>query len=197
MARIDLNIPDHLLNQLNNFYIDNFGYEIKTQFYNFLFAELEKCKESSTEKPVPQPVPTISYDRKNYSLIVKYPDGSRSMIKCGSYEECIDLLNEWSKYSYSKDKKDKVYFKFGRKIQNVTKTSTGRWKVSKNPNNKGEKRFGTYDTFDDAHTVKKFLEKHNWDLKYQPKIIAIYNDELNQYTASDYLLELAKKELEQ
>lgn len=167
MVIVTLNMPDEFYNRVNNYYDTNFGYDIYTQLYTFLFHELEKCEDYPTTKPPAKPKPSIrcsGHKNSDYMLVVTYPDKTTLQVS-DTFENLSKILKEWSKYSFSKDKKEDVLSKFDKsKVSNINK-SYNKWEVRKNIN-KTKYHFGYYDSIDKAINVKRFLESRNWDLKY-------------------------------
>lgn len=162
-----MNIPQKYYNQLNNFYIDNFGYEIHTQINNFLYNELKQCMDCSSEDPQKQPLPAIQKYKDKVIFHVKYPNGKRAEILCEDYLEATEVWNEWAKYSFDINKRNKVFAKFFPERIPYIQKSGDEWVIVKTID--GVKRhFGTYSSLDDAVKVRTFLEEQGWDLKYMP-----------------------------
>lgn len=193
MGNLILSIPTNELNKLNNFYLSEFGYEIHTQLLNFIHEELKRCKNYPEDKPEPMPKPSIKTRNGEYMLMVEYPDEERLRITVENYSEAVKLLNEWSKYSFSKEGRDKVLMKYyPEKIPCIQVSTNNKYCIKKYP--EGTNRvyqFGCYDTIEDACLVKQFLVEHNWDLKYQPS--NYYDEGYSWKTASNHLLELIKE----
>lgn len=203
MAQIRINIPDEYFNRLNNFYIDNFGYEIHTPIQNFIREELERCGDYSTEKPKKVPIPSIVKDsggKYPYFLTVRYPDGSKSMISVKSFELAMEMWNEWSKYSFDKKNHRDVALKFkhendSRVMGMRIKGRNGKFRV-RCRREKSDKYFGSYSTVEDAVIVREFLTEHNWDMKYHISNVMQSVEGIHQYNYSDWMLKVAKGEIE-
>ena len=82
MASLALMIPDEYYNKLNNHYIENFGYDIHTQFFNYILQELEKCETTSEEREFPKP--SIGVKGEKFQIRIKYPEGHFSTLVVSS-----------------------------------------------------------------------------------------------------------------
>ena len=199
METVKLKVPKPLLNQLNNFYLDNFNYDIYTELQNFITNELKRCKECSTDNPPEHPRPTIElaypFGTSEYLLKVIYPDNSSLEIKHNDYDLLVEMWNAWSKFGFAKESREKVLMKYlPERISNVQRVR-GRFIILKEVNGK-KYTFANCSNYEDAFTIRNFLIEHNWDLKYQFKRFRDNFEGCNQYNYSDYLLKIAKGELE-
>lgn len=197
MAKVIINLPEAKYNQLNNFYLENFGYDIHTQLMNFLSDEMRVCESYSEEPARPRPHPTISaHGQDGYILRVYYPDGSTSNFSNKDYEVLLDVWNEWSKYNFSKQSLEKVIVKtVPKKSKQHVFLSKGRYHIQKFI--KGKRIYWySYDLFDEAVEVRDFLLEHEWDKKYFPKNLMKQIPNCNKLNYSKYLLRIARGEME-
>lgn len=190
MARIIFNIPSEKFNQLNNFYLENFGYDIHTQIQNFLFDEMKKCEDYSAEPSKPHPIPVIRESRSKYLLIVSYPDGSTSSVYHEDYGLLLKIWNEWSKYGFEKESKDEVLSKFL-----PSRVPHEAYRLRHKVNGKTES-WGTYASVEEQREVRNFLEKCNWDKKYHYTNLNKNVSGCNKGNYSQYLLQIARGEME-
>lgn len=187
-----VSLPPERLNKLNNYYIENFGYDIHTQIHNFLRMEYEKCKDYPETEPQSQPVPSIKGDNRKdkWNLTVKYPNKTKKFVCHDDYDLLCDVWNEWSKYSFSEESKSKVYNKYN-KNKHIS-SSKGTYRIRYGKSKLG---FGTYRTSEDARKVRDFLMEHNWDRKYSFSNITKTVDGVHQYNYNDYMLKLVAGEI--
>lgn len=195
METVKCYIPDENFNQLNNFYLENYGYDIFTQIQIYLNREMKKCTDYSTE-PAPEHPTARLHDRtsvEGYTLNILYPDGSRRIIS-GEYDDVLEVWEEWSKYSFDKEAKDEVILKIRGRVPNIQRYKD-RFMISKIIDGK-KISFGIYDTFGEAKIVRDYLAGHDWDLKYRSKEMKKHIEGCNQYTYSDIMMKIANGEME-
>ena len=204
MAQIILEIPDDVCNQLNNYYFDNFNYEIHTQLQNFIYQEWMKCEceDCSSSKIENQPIPSIINLKDSVAIRITCPDGTNHIKQCKDYKECINTMNDLSKTGYS------VYpIDLGKTSGQINEDSStsipptdhmeyirlgvGKYKKGRYLIIHKHIQFGTFKRKEDAIVVRDFLQEHDWDKKYQSK-----NLSSNKLTASNVLLQIARGEIE-
>ena len=205
MEYLRVSVSKERLKKLNDFYIHHFGYDVRTQLFNIIESEYQKIKNEPTTPQEKVPYPTIQNGnkQKKWKLLIHYPDGSKTFYSHNDYDVLIQVLNEWSKYSYDRSKKGKVLTKivpeYDENIGIRRNRSTGKtqyWVRRKVDKPSSYNSFGKYDSVDDALLVKEFMENKNWDDKYicsnlfKKKIISNYND------YNGYMLQLAKQNRE-
>lgn len=186
-------IPDEKFNQLNQFYMENFGYDVYTQLQNFIFNEMKQCSTYSTE-PIPQqPHPKILVNpddrRGRYKLVVTYPDDSELFLFHDDYSVLMGVWNEWSKYAFSKDARETVYLKLIPERIQCVQFIGGSYRVVKVVDGK-TKIFGNFKQIEDAIRVKNFLVSHGWDTKYSPDNLIANIDGCHIHNYSQFLLEI-------
>lgn len=194
MASLALMIPDEYYNKLNNHYIENFGYDIHTQFFNYILQELEKCESTSEEREFPKPY--ITKDGDKFEMGIQYSDGTVSTMRTTTYEEAIERMNEWSKYSFNKDDKDKVYQKFQKPENKFTihhYNFRNTWLVVCLEDNTG---YGQYKTREDAQIVLDFLSNIDNYSDYTSENMYKNIEGCHQQNVSKIRLKIAKGELE-
>lgn len=193
-------IPDEKFNQLNQFYMENFGYDIYTQIQNFIFNEMKQCGAYSTE-PIPQqPRPKIIVNtdddkRARYKLVVTYPDDSELFLYHDDYSVLMGVWNEWSKYAFSKDARETVYLKLIPDKIKCIQFIYGLYRVIKVIDGK-KKRFGNFKRIEDAIRVKNFLDSRGWDTKYYFDNLIANIDGCHRNNYSKYLLKIVDGEME-
>lgn len=167
MVVVNLNIPDEYYNKMNNYFLTNFGYNIHTHLYAVVLNEVEKCEDYPATEPEVKPKPSIRNNPNNpeqFTLYVTYPDNSKQQVN-GEFNFISQVLIEWSKYSFEKDKREKVLTKFDKTKYEYITQNNGLWDVRRNFDGKNY-HFGLYENLNDALLVRNFLIKKDWDLKY-------------------------------
>lgn len=195
MEEIRFSIPAHIMNRLNNFYLENFEYDVYTQIQNFILSEYERSMGYSESVPVEHPLPSIHKSKEKYFFRVLYPDGSKLQIYHKDYFLLVDLWNEWSKYGFSKDAYTSMLIKFEchTMLGNISKTR-GKYQVRKFGKDDERISFGTYTSLEDAYTVKCFLDDHDWDEKYSASNLVSSIEGCTKMSTSKFMLKIAEGE---
>lgn len=196
---IPLKIPREYVNRLNNFYLENFGYDIRTQLFIYIHSELKKCGDYSEDTPKCFPIPSIRKKGDDFILNITYPDGTKSLLDGKTWERNLDLMKEWSKYQYDKSAREKVMLNVlteeelkNKPFPNIRRGHS-KYAVASTVGNR-KKFFGHYDTIEEAIEVRDFLEKHNWDSKYHSSNVMKERDDITQFNYSEYLLNLVRRD---
>lgn len=199
LQKVSFNVPRKELNKLNNFYLENFGYDIYTQLQIFIFSELKQCENTSGTVPVAHPHPSLTldykYDSPRLAFDVTYEDGSVYKTCYDDYDKLMSLWTEWSKYGFSKKSRDLVLNKvLPKRVQNINCVGK-KYVVSKKINGK-MCEFGRYNSWEDAFLVKCFLEENGWNLKYSMSNLKKSIEECNQNNSAEYMLKIVRGEYE-
>lgn len=196
MARFAINLPEPLLEKLENYYSHEYKYDLRTQVINYMYSEYCKIKDYDVpeQEELPHPKITRSWKRrkKNWLLTIMYPDSSRSFVEHDSFDKLIEVMNEWSKYSYDKSKKETVLAKCGVGLPKNICVRGDKFKVYCT-HESGVNSFGIYGTLDDALCVCNFLESNSWDGKYTFSRLKRKKVLTNSSDYPHYMLNLAKQ----
>lgn len=170
---VNVGFPKVLMNELNSFYINEYGYDVRTHLLMYLWNEYLKIKEEQLPPMMKEvPYPTVLKRAGKWVLCIYYPDGSTKELTTDTVEDTFEVLMEWSRYSFQKEYLNTVQKKILQRPlstktklpRNISVTNSG-YRLRKKIRGRSY-HFGTYSNLEEAEQVLQFLVTKNWDIKY-------------------------------